>query len=191
MNFFQKIKKNNKGDAEVIFFIFACLILILLMLFSMDLLRLTWQQYSVKREIESMSRLFAISWPEGIFKENGQEYIDMEDSEFIEDMKKLVEVTAQQGQLRELTISIGKNQLQTPSPTNVYLYIEYKNGTTSVSIPKSKNEYLQTLNYGDDLYLTAKVAFDYLYTRNLNPGTRIYTLTNKFANERYKKTELS
>lgn len=190
MIFLKKIK-NNKADAEAIFFSFSVLVLILLLMFSMDLLRITWQQYAVKREIETISRVFAVSWPEAIYNNKGIEYGSMMDSKFVENLEDIVRTTAEQGKLREFTISITDHQLDTPALTNSYIYIEYKDGEVNTSIPRSKESFFTELIYGKDLYLTAKASFDYQYTRFYNDHTRSYTLTNKFANERYQKVEIS
>lgn len=190
--------KNNKGDAEPLFFICGIVLALILLWFALDIINLTWSRYTIRREAQTMSRLYALDWVSAVWDPDCHsstmsacEYPNFEASKLHGDFIRITESAISNARLSDMNIMITDNEDATLADCDTQLLcIRATPGATTVRAASAS--ILKTrLNYGTDLYITVEATAPYRYIGDtLGIRDPVYTVKNKFASERFSKDDM-
>lgn len=189
--------KNNRGDAEPLFFIWGMLIVILLLWFSMDLINITWSRYTVKREAQTISRLYAVNWVDGVWNPDCKEatmsscqYNTLGESKLAQDMKKIVDSAISNGKFSNFRLVISTNPDNGIENCGTAVMCVVSDGKETVVSGWGPSLTKNNLDYGTDLYMWVSATAPYRYIgEKLGLSDPEYKVINKFASERFSKND--
>lgn len=185
MKFFNKLK-NNKGSVESAMFVFGIAVFATIVVFSMDMLGLTWQRYLSTRELSNMSRLYAIRATDLYWEEGSSSMTSPGASSLGQTMGDMLEVLVDHGKLTRATLTISDAE----NGGNNFLTITTNNSTDSVITGTNWDRFKQ-LDYGATLYAKLKIEYrdsGITGVARADGRNRTYTIINKFAFEGSKAT---
>ena len=176
--------KNNKGSAESAMFVFGVAIFATIVVFSMDMLGLTWQRYLATRELSNMSRLYAIRSTDLYYNGSSANIINPSSSNFGAEMGDMLEILVDHGKLTRATLTIEKEG-------GIQIFKIVANKSTEAVVSGSGWDTFKQIGYGDTLYAKLKVEYrdsGITGVARAEGKNQSYTLTNKFAFEGYLST---
>lgn len=190
IKFIKKVK-NNKGLAESLMFVVGSLFVIMVIGFCTNTFNLTWQRYTVHRQLYNETRLFATRWTETYIKTdcNGTleqcKYTNIEDSPLVNEMKGIVNTMVTEGNLDSAELVIGPNKDQ--DCNSAYVCISQQ--ADNVTVSGANWDTLKRLDYGTTLWGKVNVRYTWRKFLGFRTTQDGYTLTDKFASERFKNSE--
>ncbi len=181
--------KCNKGDVEPIFFIFALLIMLVLIGFSFNIHKLTWQRYSSQRLMQNYSRAYATRWTELYIKDDCVEnqnsclalsLSDIKKSEVYKQLLGQFETTYRQSSVDSMTIRLYK----TSSPGVSLIEFSRLEGSDSTNVKVAGYDIAKNLKYGDTLHVDLTVTYTWDSTLRTPSRQATTSFSTKFANEK-------
>lgn len=188
MKFIKKLKNNNAG-AESAMFCMGCMIFLIILVFSFDIFKLTWQRYVVTREIENISRLYATRAMDLYYNPDGtQSYSNIKNSPLGKDMLSIVRHTVASASLHEMKIEIKKSTTSSCNNAGTTFLTITSNGSKSdiTGVPLST---AKTTEYGTTFCAFATIKYN--WDDNMVEEEKVdgYTITNKFAFENDRRDD--
>ena len=194
--FLNKIK-NNKADVEPLFFLYGIMIIMFLLWFALDIINMSWSRYTIRREAQNVARLYSLTWINSIWDPTCEdavasncEYGSTTESKLSEDFEKITRSAMQNGGFSKLTIMITTDTTDTLNDCSNSLFCIKGEGNSIRSYGWPIQTVKENLEYGTDLYMIVEGVVPYKFVgEKLGLEDNVYTVTNKFASERFGRND--